>query len=104
MVAISAPVSEPDCPMQPYRKAAERSVAMRRLIASIGVASLLLSSDVAGQAPRTDEPRGELLYSTYCNGCHTTQFHWRDKKLATDWTSLTHQVRRWQSNAGLALG
>jgi hypothetical protein len=27
--------------------------------------------------------------------------HWRDKKAATDWTSLRFQVRRWQENAGL---
>ena len=45
--------------------------------------------------------RGELLYSTYCIACHTTQVHWRDDRLATDWKSLTKQVRRWQNNAGL---
>jgi mono/diheme cytochrome c family protein len=44
-----------------------------------------------------------LLYSTYCVGCHTTQVHWREKKLATDWTSLKVQIRRWQGNAGLGL-
>lgn len=48
------------------------------------------------------QSRGELLYSTHCIFCHTTQMHWRDKKLATDWTSLRFQVRRWQDNAGLA--
>lgn len=48
------------------------------------------------------QSRGELLYSTHCISCHTTQVHWRDKKLATDWTSLRFQVRRWQDNAGLA--
>jgi mono/diheme cytochrome c family protein len=42
--------------------------------------------------------RGELLYSTYCEGCHTKQVHWREKKLATDWTSLVAEVRRWQAN------
>ena len=48
------------------------------------------------------QSRGELLYSTHCISCHTTQMHWRDKKLATDWTSLRYQVRRWQGNAKLA--
>lgn len=48
------------------------------------------------------QSRGELLYSTHCISCHTTQIHWRDKKLATDWTSLRFQVRRWQDNAALA--
>ncbi len=47
------------------------------------------------------QSRGELLYSTHCISCHTTQMHWRDKKQATDWASLRVQVRRWQDNAGL---
>ena len=56
----------------------------------------------AGHAASQTEPsRGELLYSTHCIACHTTQAHWRDKRLATDWKSLVHQVRRWQSNAHL---
>lgn len=53
---------------------------------------------VTGQGLKTGEPTGELLYSTYCIGCHTTQVHWRDQRLATDWTSLKFQVRRWQQN------
>lgn len=47
------------------------------------------------------QSRGELLYSTHCIACHTSEMHWRDKKVATDWTSLRLQVRRWQGNAGL---
>lgn len=47
------------------------------------------------------QSRGELLYSTHCISCHTTEMHWRDKKVATDWASLRFQVRRWQDNAGL---
>jgi len=42
-----------------------------------------------------DASRGELLYTTHCIACHTTQVHWRDKKLATDWKSLQLQVRHW---------
>ena len=57
----------------------------------------------SGQFRGTTDSRGMLLYSTYCVSCHTTQVHWREKKLATDWTSLNVQVRRWQSNAGLGL-
>jgi mono/diheme cytochrome c family protein len=45
--------------------------------------------------------RGALLYDTHCTACHTTQVHWRDRRLATDWQSLAAQVRRWQANAGL---
>ena len=47
------------------------------------------------------QSRGELLYSTHCISCHTTEMHWRDKKLATDWSSLNVQVRRWQDASGL---
>jgi hypothetical protein len=47
------------------------------------------------------QSRGELLYSTHCIACHTSQMHWRDKKQVTDWKSLTAQVRRWQATAQL---
>jgi hypothetical protein len=36
------------------------------------------------------------LYSTHCIACHSTQVHWRDKKLVTDQDSLQAEVRRWQ--------
>lgn len=48
-----------------------------------------------------DESRGELLYSTHCNTCHTSVIHWREQKLATDWKSLKGQVSRWQAYAKL---
>jgi hypothetical protein len=53
---------------------------------------------------KTGGPSGELICSTYCIGCHTTEVHWREKRLATDWTSLKFQVRRWKVNSGLRLG
>ena len=65
--------------------------------------SLLLAAlPVTAQTSATPAPsRGELLYRTHCIACHTTQIHWREKKLVTDWTTLTAQVRRWQANVGL---
>ncbi len=45
--------------------------------------------------------RGELLYSTHCIGCHSTQIHWRDKKVAKNWVSLKAEVGRWQRASGL---
>ncbi len=45
--------------------------------------------------------RGELLYSTYCIACHSAQIHWRDKKLATDWSRLRSEVRHWEGFARL---
>ncbi|MEO7159354.1 MAG: cytochrome c [Polaromonas sp.] len=47
------------------------------------------------------ETRGELLYSTHCIACHSSQFHWRDRKLATDWATLKAEVDRWQTLSGL---
>ncbi len=47
------------------------------------------------------QSRGALLYATHCIACHSTQMHWRDKRVATDWTSLKAEVRRWQGNAQL---
>lgn len=48
-----------------------------------------------------DAGRGELLYSTYCIACHDAQVHWRDKKLATNWSSLMSEVRHWEGFARL---
>lgn len=45
--------------------------------------------------------RGQMLYGNHCIACHTTQMHWRDKRLVTDWPSLKVQVRRWQGTAQL---
>ena len=59
-----------------------------------------MSSLVSAQ-PVPAATRGELLYSTHCVACHTTQMHWRNDKKTVDWDSLKFQVRRWQGNAGL---
>jgi len=64
---------------------------------------MLAAARVAGQSSGVADQRGELLYTTYCIGCHTTQIHWREKKLATDWGSLRYQVRRWQQNVAPGL-
>ena len=63
-------------------------------------AGVLLTAS-AGTACAQSQSRGELLYSTHCIGCHTSEIHWRDKKAATDWASLKFQVRRWQGATGL---
>ena len=70
----------------------------------VTVAALTVAATVvAGQSSGVGDSRGELLYSTYCIGCHTTEVHWREKKLATDWGSLRYQVRRWQENVAPGL-
>lgn len=47
--------------------------------------------------PAPSTARGTLLYDTHCIACHTTEVHWRGRKLVTDWPSLKEQVRRWQA-------
>ena len=75
---------------------------MKRAAAILGAAMVVAASLASAQAPPASaRPRGELLYATHCIACHTTQVHWRQKKLATDWASLNAQVRRWATNTGL---
>ena len=76
---------------------------MKILIPSTGTALILAATLVMAQSPGTGESRGELLYSTYCIGCHTAQVHWREARLATDWNSLRFQVNRWQQNVAPGL-
>ena len=56
-------------------------------------------ASVAGAVP--DVQRGRLLYENSCNACHTTQPHWRSKRLVVTWGDLVAQVTRWQGIAGL---
>jgi mono/diheme cytochrome c family protein len=67
------------------------------------MAALLLGAafSAAQQGPKTNASLGEQLYSTHCVTCHTSEVHWRDKRIAKDWPGLVAQVRRWQSNSGL---
>lgn len=65
------------------------------LLQSCGIGSK--SSELLSMA---DEQRGRLLYETACVACHTTQAHWRDKRVVGSWSDLLGQVTRWQQNAG----
>jgi len=61
-----------------------------------------LGIDCAALAQSNITPsRGELLYATHCRDCHSTQIHWRAKKLATNWPRLKAEVDRWQKSARL---
>ena len=68
----------------------------------LGFAVLAGFNAIASAQAAPAATRGELLYSTHCVTCHTTQMHWRNDRQAFDWDSLKFQVRRWQGNAGLA--
>jgi hypothetical protein len=56
-------------------------------------------SSAAATGALADVERGRLLYENTCNGCHTTQPHWRDQRLVKTWDDLVAQVSRWQANA-----
>ena len=69
---------------------------MRRRIAAPVLAAVLALPAAAAQ-PKGGTARGELLYTTHCVACHNARVHWRDQRLARDWTGLRAQVRRWQA-------
>lgn len=75
--------------------------------AAFVLASLLALACVGraadGAAPESgmlDAQRGGLLYDESCGECHTTQPHWREKRLVHAWPELLFQVERWQRVAG----
>ena len=74
---------------------------MVRIAGGVPWVAGVLAAALALTPPARAESRGELLYSTHCIACHTAQKHWRDKKAASNWSSLEAQVRRWQAAAML---
>ena len=67
-----------------------------KAIMSAGLVALVAASSAQAQS------RGELLYSTHCIACHTTNMHWRDGRAATNWEGVVTQVRRWQGANALS--
>jgi mono/diheme cytochrome c family protein len=65
---------------------------------AVGLAGL---AQAYAQGPES-VARGALLYETHCIGCHTSQMHWRENRLAKDWPSLKFQINRWQKENALA--
>jgi len=63
--------------------------------------AVLIGSAVAASSANA-QSRGELLYTTHCISCHTTEMHWRDNRSASNWAGLQAQVRHWQDAASLA--
>ena len=63
---------------------------------------LILTCSLVAAPTAMAQSRGELLYTTHCISCHTTEMHWRDKRSASNWAGLKVQVRRWQGAASLA--
>lgn len=65
------------------------------------ILSLIQSAANAQSLSIPPESRGELLYSVSCGECHASEVHWREKKLATNWSRLIAEVRRWKVNGRL---
>jgi mono/diheme cytochrome c family protein len=74
---------------------------MVRINTLLAAIFLLGLSSVACAQSGDSLARGRLLYGTYCISCHAAEIHWREKKLASDWSALKNQVRRWQKVAEL---
>lgn len=75
------------------------AIALAAALGACSTSSSTSSASVAGAVP--DVQRGRLLYENSCNACHTTQPHWRSKRLVVTWGDLVAQVTRWQGIAGL---
>lgn len=74
------------------------------MVACVGAVWAALAQTPApsgGIVPTPEPTRGRLLYETHCIACHTTQMHWRDNSVVSDWAGLEAQVRRWQERAKL---
>lgn len=69
---------------------------------ALAVVGVVLAGMSALAGAASAQSRGELLYTTHCIACHSTQMHWRDKRVATDWNSLKEQVRLWQGRNQLS--
>lgn len=82
------------------KKSMKKFLSRIMFFATLAGASAMSHSQGAPQGAPL-ETRGELLYTTHCISCHTSQMHWRNDKQASDWDSLKVQVRRWQGNANL---
>jgi mono/diheme cytochrome c family protein len=74
---------------------------VRALICAVALGAAACTSAQAQVTPESVSSRGELLYSTHCIECHTTQMHWRTERRAVDWDTLKFQVRRWQGVVNL---
>ena len=63
----------------------------------LALALLFLAAAVTANAQTRDGiSRGELLYTTHCIACHSTQVHWRNRKVVKNWPGLQAEVGRWQ--------
>ena len=70
------------------------------LFAALLAAAAIAADPAPAERARLNPDRGHLLYDAACGECHTTQPHWRDKRIVKTWPELLFQVERWQRVAG----
>lgn len=99
MTQLTPPTS-PSNGAAPARVCPAEGTVTQKVVRTVAQAAALTAALLCSQTASA-QTRGELLYSTHCVACHSTQMHWRDKKQVLDWTSLRAQVRFWQAQAML---
>jgi len=73
--------------------------ASKKALAWICACALVAAAGAQGRES-ADLKRGALLYEAGCGECHTTQPHWREKRIVKTWPELLFQVERWQRVGG----
>ena len=52
---------------------------LRTLLPRLRVLVVMAASAAAQAQSQSSPTRGELLYTTHCVACHSTQMHWREQ-------------------------
>ena len=73
---------------------------MNTPIVVLGFAILLASQGVSA----ADAERGQKLYQSRCDECHTESVHGREKRVAKDFDDVRRWVTRWSENVGARWG
>lgn len=74
--------------------------ALRRALPA-ALALALAALPAVAQTQAVPASRGEMLYANHCGACHTSQMHWRERRVAADWAGVREQVQRWQGTLQL---
>lgn len=71
---------------------------LRRCLTTLLLPALLA---LTAQSQAQEINKAQLLYETYCQQCHDSQIHMREKKRAQDLEDIRHFVKRWQNSLEL---
>ncbi len=85
-------------PLAPEKAMASKHCIKRLPLVLFLAGSSALADNTSHPVPSTLAPRGEMLYTTHCNDCHTREVHWRARKLVTNFQQLHTEVKRWKDH------